>query len=157
MMSITRTVLTLLCVLAISLIASAATGLPKDLKELQGTWSVTTIEKGGERPPKGLQKLKVTFTTERMIMEASAPDEKPEKAFKREFTFKIDSSKTPKSIDLVPLEEPNKGEVIEGIYQLDGDELKVCIPNQKMESRPTELKSPKGSPLVLMSLKRSKQ
>jgi uncharacterized protein (TIGR03067 family) len=71
--------------------------------------------------------------------------------------LKIDPSKTPKTIDLVPLEEPNKGEVIEGIYQLDGDELKVCIPNQKMESRPTELKSPKGSSLVLMSLKRSKQ
>jgi len=62
----------------------------------------------------------------------------------------------PKVIDLKPLYDPFKGQTCPGIYELDGDTLKLCLPNEPLAARPTELKAGAGSRLCLFTLKRSK-
>ena len=43
------------------------------------------------------------------------------------FTFKLDPACEPKIIDLIPREEENKDEVLEGIYRFSGTKLILCV------------------------------
>jgi uncharacterized protein (TIGR03067 family) len=68
-----------------------------------------------------------------------------------EFTVKmggkviqVGTQKSPKAIDVTMTEGPNKGKVMLGIYEIDGDTLKACFDPQG-KKRPTEFKSPPGS------------
>jgi uncharacterized protein (TIGR03067 family) len=71
------------------------------------------------------------------------------------FTYKLDPSKKPAEIDLSPTAGEIKGKVFPGIYELDGDSLKLCR-NQPGQKRPNEFVSNKGSDEVLLILKRVK-
>jgi uncharacterized protein (TIGR03067 family) len=130
-----------------------------DLEKLQGVWVVTAIEEGGESTTaKDLPAaITVTFKGDKMVMDGPLAAPKGEKPVKPEFTVKLDPSQKPKAIDTVALGGKFKGKTGKGIYQLDGDELKLCLPNQESKDRPTEFKSLAGSDLVVMTLKRSKQ
>src|SRR5207247_10509674 len=56
------------------------------------------------------------------------------------------------SMPLQPLEKTNPA-----IYELDGDELKLCMSNEPgTNKRPAELASKEGSKLLLMTFKRAK-
>jgi len=68
-------------------------------------------------------------------------------------TFKIDSSKKPAQIDIIPKDGPEKDKTMRGIYELDGDTLKLCVRGMG-EGRPTEFKSDKD--VTVMVLKRVK-
>jgi uncharacterized protein (TIGR03067 family) len=71
------------------------------------------------------------------------------------FTYKLDPSKKPAEIDLSPTEGDFKDQIFPGIYELDGDTLKLCR-NQPGQKRPNEFVSNKGSDEVLLILKRVK-
>jgi uncharacterized protein (TIGR03067 family) len=130
----------------------------KDLDKLQGTWAVTAMEKGGEAAPKDVvEKITVTFKGNKIIMDGPLAAPKGEEPVKPEFTVKLDPAKKPKAIDTTPLSGKFKGKTQMGIYQLEGDELKLCLPNQEVKERPSEFKSPKGSDLAVMTLKRSRK
>jgi uncharacterized protein (TIGR03067 family) len=70
-------------------------------------------------------------------------------------TFKLDATKTPKHIDLVPANMP-KGTVIQGIYKLDNDTLTLCYaaPGKK---RPAAFESKEGSGDTLTVWKKEKK
>ena len=71
-------------------------------------------------------------------------------------TQKLDPSKSPKTIDVTMTEGPSKGTVMLGIYEIDGDTLKVCFdPHGK--KRPTEFKSAPGSQTFVNVHKRVKK
>jgi uncharacterized protein (TIGR03067 family) len=74
----------------------------------------------------------------------------------KEFSFKLDPAKRPKAIDLAVSDEQDKGKIGHGIYDLDGDRLKICFPQDANaeNERPTAFKSEAGSRLVLVTLKR---
>jgi uncharacterized protein (TIGR03067 family) len=74
----------------------------------------------------------------------------------REFTIKLDSAKKPKSIDLTLTQGVGKGKVGLGIYELDGDTLKLCFPQDENAARPTEFKSTDGSRHGLLTMRRQK-
>src|SRR5262249_52638914 len=65
--------------------------------------------------------------------------------------FRVDSTKKPKQIDF--------GEGAQGIYELDGDTLKLCWDQQaKSNGRPTKFAHDKDKPTVHYSvLKREKK
>ncbi|MGD9721767.1 MAG: TIGR03067 domain-containing protein [Pirellulales bacterium] len=63
---------------------------------------------------------------------------------------KLDTSKSPKTIDL-----DVNGRVLHGIYQLDGDTLKMCY-NLTRDDRPTEFVSTPDSGLIVVIHKREK-
>jgi uncharacterized protein (TIGR03067 family) len=62
-------------------------------------------------------------------------------------TFKVDPSKKPKTIDMMPAEGQYKGKTLLGIYEVDGQTLKICFAEPGKE-RPTEFAS-KGAVLAI--------
>jgi uncharacterized protein (TIGR03067 family) len=68
-------------------------------------------------------------------------------------TFTADPKK--KTFDLTPSDGPKEGTTLKGIYQLKGDELKMCF-QPEGKDRPKDFTTEKGSGNVLLILKRVK-
>src|SRR5262245_33155672 len=94
--------------------------IEKELKKLQGSWTIESSETGGQKiPADDLKGFIVTFEGDRHTLK------KGEKVV-QVGTQKLDPSKSPKAIDVTMTEGPNKGAVMLGIYEIDGDTLKAC-------------------------------
>ena len=94
--------------------------------------------------------LKMTFTKEKIVTEM--PD-----GTKRESAYKLDPTKTPKAIDIEVASGEHKGVVYLGIYELDGDTLRICFAMPDRPVRPTEFSAGKGSVRALSEFKREKK
>jgi uncharacterized protein (TIGR03067 family) len=71
-------------------------------------------------------------------------------------TFKLDPSSMPKFIDFKVEAGSEKNSEYEGIYELKGDELRICA-SVVSRNRPDEFKTKEGSNRVLFVLKRDKK
>ncbi len=111
-----RATLIVLTLITLSAPAQEKTGPPEDLKKLEGTWEVTSLEVDGMVQPKDKTPKQIVITADRLKM---APQGS-------EISFKIDPSKSPKWITL-SLKKDDTTTTIPGIYQLKGDELWLCI------------------------------
>ena len=110
----------------------------KEVRKFQGTWTIESSVTGGkEIPPGELKGFIVIFEGDKHTVKKG--DEVIQVA-----TQKLDPSKSPKTIDVTMIEGPAKGAVMLGIYEIDGDTLKVCFDPQG-KKRPTEFKSTPGS------------
>ncbi|MBI3408231.1 MAG: TIGR03067 domain-containing protein [Planctomycetes bacterium] len=108
------------------------------MKKFQGTWTIESSVSGGmEVPADALKGLIVIFEDDKHTVKAG------DKVI-QVGTQKIDPSKSPKAIDVTMTEGPNKGAVMLGIYEFDGDTLKACF-DAEGKKRPTEFKSASGS------------
>jgi uncharacterized protein (TIGR03067 family) len=125
-----------------------------DLKKMQGKWVIKSVERGGDQPPKALLKMTITISGNKLTMELPAKDNPDGKGVTRHFTIRLDVSKHPKEIDLASLQKEEKGDVIPGIYTLGDGEFRLCLQDYRTGKRPTEMKSPKGSSIVLQVMKR---
>ena len=70
--------------------------------------------------------------------------------FDFEFAYKLDPTKKPKAIDLEFTSTPDRkgiGMKFQGIYALDGDDLRICYDAEK---RPTEFTGKGKSTLVVL-------
>ena len=112
--------------------------LEKEVRKLQGAWTFESSETGGkELPASELAGLILTFEGDKHTV-------KKGNEMVQVGTQKLDPSKSPKTIDVTVAEGLNKGAVMLGIYEIDGDTLKVCFDPQG-KKRPTEFKSAPGS------------
>ena len=112
--------------------------LEKEVMKFKGTWTFESSEAGGMELPAGeLKELLLTFEGDKHTVKKG--DEVIQVG-----TQKLDPSKSPKTIDVTMTEGPSKGAVMLGIYEIDGDTLKVCFDPQG-KKRPTEFKSAAGS------------
>jgi uncharacterized protein (TIGR03067 family) len=112
--------------------------LEKEVRKFQGTWTIESSETGGTPiPPGELKGLIVIFEGDKHTVKTG--DEVIQVG-----TQKLDPSKSPKAIDVTMTEGPNKGAVMLGIYEIDGDTLRVCF-DPRGKKRPTEFKSAPGS------------
>lgn len=73
-----------------------------------------------------------------------------------EGTYKLMSDKKPKAVDFVITKGPDKGKTQHAIYQLDGDDLKVCLTQAGSAKCPTTFDAKAGSGQMLSVLKRKK-
>jgi uncharacterized protein (TIGR03067 family) len=123
--------------------------------KLQGTWAIVSAD-GLDVPQEALKRMKVVIRGETLCFTDGS--EEREKS-----TFKLDPSQKPKAIDFT---KDQKGPIVRGIYELDGDTLKLVWRNEG--PRPTEIltkRRPKkftGEPseddnLRMMTLKKEKQ
>ena len=101
----------------------------------------------GVKDPQLSQKLKVAFTAKDMIVQTGETEAKS--------GFSIDPTQKPMQIDLVPASGANMGLTLPGIFELDGDNLKV-IWNDKGKGRPKEFKTTDGSGNLMLILKRQR-
>jgi len=120
------------------ILADDKADLEKEVRKFQGTWTFESSESGGkELPADELKGFILTFEGDKHTLKKG--DEVVQVG-----TQKLDPSKSPKTIDVTMTEGPNKGTVMLGIYEIDGDTLKVCFDLQG-KKRPTEFKSAPGS------------
>jgi uncharacterized protein (TIGR03067 family) len=69
------------------------------------------------------------------------------------FSFKLDPQQSPKQIALIPVDNNVPLPTLQGIYQLEKDQLKVCVREAK-HGRPKEFKTDPESGAHLLTLKR---
>jgi uncharacterized protein (TIGR03067 family) len=132
-------------------IAAADDKTANDTKELQGSWQVVSLEGNGEaRPDDEAKELQIVFKGDE-IFAVKPKGEDPRSK------FKVDSSKTPKTIDLRPVAEKDK--IVAGIYSLNNGQLKLCINifGQDTTKRPTEFKTHEGDGVAFAVLERAKK
>jgi uncharacterized protein (TIGR03067 family) len=121
-----------------------------ELKKLEGEWKIIQGVTNGRKEDFGLKPIVVKIAGAKMMLVEEGDNEK------REMTFVLDPSKSPKWIDLTK-KEGDKGETARGIYKLAGDELTICIPEgpgSKDAKRPVEFAAPEGSNLTLVTFKK---
>jgi RNA polymerase sigma-70 factor (ECF subfamily) len=129
--------------------AAAADDKPKaDKDKLDGTWVAESGEHGGKKAAEEfVQKCKIVIAGDKITLAGLVRGEKEDGV---EGTFKVDPTAKPKTIDI---SLANREDVV-GIYELDGDTLKVCLVESKGNTRPTEFGG--TGQQVLIVLKRSK-
>jgi uncharacterized protein (TIGR03067 family) len=117
--------------------------MAQDLDNLQGTWSMISLELDGQPMSGGGAQIEVRgdrFTT--IAMGAIY-----------EGTVVLHEDTSPRSFDLRFDDGPEKGSTSLGIYRLDGDIWTICFTTRGGE-RPTKFASPSGAGVALETLQR---
>ncbi|MBL8865012.1 MAG: TIGR03067 domain-containing protein [Planctomycetia bacterium] len=122
----------------------------KDEEAIIGIWSFEKFDTGGEGdangpPQEELAKMRLEFKKDgkMTISRGQAGKEK-------NGTYKLDPSAKVKTIDFI-----DERRTSPGIYELNGDTLKLCIAEGNNAARPTEMK-PDGKRMAVVTLKRVK-
>ncbi len=134
----------------------------KDLESLAGTWNIDTMGWGNNSVPKELMKgYKFVFAGNELTWEAAlsmmgrgGKITANDGAFPCD--FKIDPSKKPKEIDIT-LHQKQVDHTFLGIYEIEGDALKVCYYVRETGRRPTEFSSKDEPKIGFITLTRAKQ
>jgi uncharacterized protein (TIGR03067 family) len=122
-----------------------------DLRALQGTWMTMKLVTDGKveidlkEPSKEGPVSTLTYNSHKWVLKLGDQE-------LASGTSKLDSSKTPKRIDLTH----ESGQTLPGIYKLVGDEYTACIAAPG-KARPTEFTSKEGSGQRLVVSKREKR
>lgn len=120
-----------------------------DLAKLQGTWHCVAMERdGGEIPADDLKGSTVVYEDDQSILYRDG------KLFRRGI-ITLDPSKTPKRINTWDLGGPYQDQTVPGIYEIDGDTLKLCF-SRPGDERPTEFSTKKPPGLIVATYKRTK-
>src|SRR5262249_36521393 len=112
----------------------------------QGSWTVTSALVNG-KPEVEIQGGKFLFKDGKLTLRARDQ-------VIVELSCKVDPTKKPRAIDLTFTRE-GKEETALGIYELEGDVLKLCLRKPTEKGRPTEFAS-KDETIALIELKRDK-
>jgi uncharacterized protein (TIGR03067 family) len=130
-----------------------ADAVKKEQQRLQGTWEVLEYVINGEVvPAEAVKTMRVVFTGDQMSMSLAKA------AGKREYTFTVDPAQKPKVIETSPTIAKSKTKMSSpGIYELDGDKLKLCLSRLGSKDRPGDFESSEGSGNTLLVLRRAKK
>jgi uncharacterized protein (TIGR03067 family) len=124
----------------------------KDLDQLQGTWRLVSRERDGKADlADALKDVRVTHEGDKFSFSGS-----PSGSGAMKGTFKLDATKSPKAMDRMPADGPQKGKALPGIYKLEGDTLTICA-SVEGKDRPTEFATKPNSGRVLSVFKREKK
>ena len=128
----------------------------EQIAKVQGIWAaVTYIEDGqGEAKeiPASESPVRWAFKNDRVTFLADV------ETASAKGTYKLDPSKKPKTIDISfpPAFGEKMGQTLLGIYEIDGDALKICY-SPDGGQRPAEFQSKSGSKVILATFKRLKK
>jgi uncharacterized protein (TIGR03067 family) len=119
-----------------------------DAEKLQGTWKLVTIENNGKTGPAPAN-TQILFQGKKFII-------KNGDKVRVESTFTLDPAKKPKTIDFQISKGPGRDKTLYGIYDLDGDKLKLCLNEGQRGGRPTEFATPPNTRVSLVVMERVK-
>ena len=122
-----------------------------ELKKLEGTWEFVSGEAGGQEVPKGKgAPNKLTIKDGKMT------------GFGADIKLATDATKKPKWLNMT-FTRDGRESTINGIYELDGDELKISMPlapkkdsGVAFENKRPESFATKGKPEMMLKLKKAK-
>ena len=116
-----------LCILAFlcGLDPLAVASDKEEMKKFEGTWRFVSLEMDGEAVPY------VVIASWRWVVKGKEITWGDPAKGGRKSNFQIASGGSPKAIDLKDLAEDEAGKEFKGIYQFEGDRLKVCLPEGK--------------------------
>jgi RNA polymerase sigma factor (sigma-70 family) len=121
-----------------------------DKDKVQGTWYTVSVESHGMKIPEDrilAKDVRLVVKGERWTLTEAKGDAD------KEFTVTLDPAKKPKAIDYVYNTGEHKGKTSQGIYELDGDTLRVCVA-EPGDPRPTKFDG--GGARTLEVFKREK-
>jgi len=124
--------------LALGMIAEGNQGetAKEELKKLEGTWLLVMSEQDGMRSdPNFVKNSKMVIKGNKMTVWGG-------KVKSSEATIVLNPNKNPKTIDGTQTYGGPKGTKYYGIYELDGDTLKICFGEKQ---RPKDFTAKKGS------------
>ena len=113
---------------------------------LEGTWHVVALEVDGRAIPAGM------LGSARIVVKGDTFQSRGMGAV-YEGKLKLDESASPKTFDLTFTAGPEKGNMNWGIYELTGDDWKLCLATRGGE-RPTRFATEPGTGHALQTLKR---
>jgi uncharacterized protein (TIGR03067 family) len=123
----------------------------KDLRAFKGTWRLSFKEQDGKK-----------FSEEEIRDVIGTIDGSGNVSVRRgdklinEGTVKLDPTKSPKTIDVTFTEGERKGQVVLGIYEIEGDAFRVCVARPG-DGRPAELSAKAGSGRTLVVYQREQK
>jgi len=92
----------------------------KELEQLKGNWAATSYVKDGKpAPEQDLKMIKLSIAGDRVTFTKGKDV--------RKSTYKLDPTQKPKALDIVMIEGPDKGKTLLGIYEVTGDDLRICL------------------------------
>jgi uncharacterized protein (TIGR03067 family) len=121
----------------------------KDLKKLQGTWTMASLEINGQQvPAEKLQNTTLLIKGNKYIVKVK------DKTYETRFT--LDPTRTPKQMDMTFSDGPNKGKLHKGIYSVEGDTFKLCRGQAAGLNRPRDFATWPDTGMFLVVWKRVK-
>jgi uncharacterized protein (TIGR03067 family) len=117
-----------------------------ELKKLQGTWRMLTLEMdGAPMPASAVAGAKIIVEGDQFTTSGMGATYKG--------TMTIDATKTPKTLDMAFTEGPERGNTSLAIYEVNGDSWKICLGLTGKE-RPKAFSTAPGSGHALETLER---
>jgi uncharacterized protein (TIGR03067 family) len=128
----------------------------KEQDKLQGEWKITKFTENGREDAEAIKHIgKVVFKGNKLTITLTGPDGTSEN---KSATLTLMPDKTPKAVDLIPDEGPEKSTKMPGIYEIKGDTLRLCAADgRRSKDRPTEFASKENSGIVLIEFERIKK
>lgn len=122
----------------------------KDKETLQGTWTAVSGQKEGKEDAEAKDHA--------LVFEGDKFSVKLKDNVIVRGTFKIDASKSPKTMDMEITEGPEdvKGKTAQAIYLVKGDELTWCVAHPGCGERPEKFATKEGVKQMLVKFKRAK-
>jgi uncharacterized protein (TIGR03067 family) len=124
----------------------------KELKAMAGTWRPVSAENNGFKVPEDGRK----DTRRALDADGKWTMRRGDETVLEWKVKTLDPTKTPKAIDIEVASGSYKGVVYLGIYEFDGDTLRICFAMPDRPVRPTEFSAGKGSVRALSEFKREK-
>lgn len=114
----------------------------KDLKEMAGNWVPTLMQLNGKKQAEEVTKaIKLTIRGDKYNTVVGKE--------KDEGTLKLDATKEPREMDITSNIGESKGKAVPCIYELKGDELRVCYGLDRI-ARPTDFTAGEDTKGVVM-------
>lgn len=122
----------------------------KDFEKMQGEWVMESMIFDGQPVPD--DDAQSRFRSVKGDQYAVTRFDKPS----GKGTFSIDATQKPKTIDLTPVTPKGKGPTIKGIYEFDGEKIRMCY-GRPGTDRPKEFKSVEDSMISITVWEREKK
>lgn len=129
--------------------AEATSIVPDGKAALQGVWIAKSMETDGKpAPATTVKRMRFRFKGDKLFVRGNFENDTED-----ECEYKIDATKSPKHIDILPPKEKNP---ILGVYDIKGDELSLCLRHADTPGgRPTKFSTATEPNLILIVFKRT--
>jgi uncharacterized protein (TIGR03067 family) len=123
--------------------------IQRDVRQMQGSWQAVLMNQDGE-----VQPLVGAFANLQLIIKDDRRTIRSGETVFSEAYYRLNPAAHPPTIDLVVTRGGSRGQIMLGIYNISGDNLRVCYAGPGRE-RPRDFKPKVGSGHALQEMKRA--